>query len=695
MASDDHMVGLALGHARCDGAHAQLGDQLDADVGMGCHVFQVVDELCQIFNRVDVMVRRRRDQAHTGHRVTQKADVLRHLGARQLTAFARLGTLGHLDLDLIGTGQVFGGHAKTARGHLLDLGAQRVARQQGQIDFHLLVADDAPQRRTALDGNALEFIAVARRVFAALARVAFAANAVHGHRQGGMGFSGYGTQRHGTGGKALDDFRSGFNLIQGNGFGRVELELEQTAQGHVATALVVDDLGIFFVRAEVVGTGAVLQLGNRVGCPHVVFTTAAPGVFAARIEHGGQHRVVAECGLVHANGFFGDVKNANALDTAGGAGEVLGNGFGVQTNGFEQLGTAVRHVGGHAHLGHDFGQAFANRFDVVVNGFVGRQIAGQLGMHGGQRLHRQIRVHGFCAITGQHGEVVHLARAAGLHHQTCAGAQAFFHQVLVNSRQGQQGWDGHLGGGDGPVADDQDVVAALDVVHGFGAQRCQLGLHTLMAPGQGIGDVQGGAFELALGHALDVAQLGHVLEVEHRLAHLQAHRGVDLVDVEQIRLGADKRHQRHDDGLADRVDWRVGHLGKQLFEVVVERFVFVREHGQGAVIAHGTQGFFPIGGHGCHQELEVFLGVTKRLLAVEQRNAALLWAAHRVLGHIVQTDAQVFNPLLVGLAVGQTGLEFFVVDHAALFQVDQEHLAGLQTPFANNLALGHRQHARL
>jgi nanoRNase/pAp phosphatase (c-di-AMP/oligoRNAs hydrolase) len=37
---------------------------------------------------------------------------------------ARLGALGHLDLDLVGIDQVFGGHAKAAGSNLLDGGTQ-------------------------------------------------------------------------------------------------------------------------------------------------------------------------------------------------------------------------------------------------------------------------------------------------------------------------------------------------------------------------------------------------------------------------------------------------------------------------------------------------------------------------------------------------------------------------------------------
>jgi hypothetical protein len=474
----------------------------------------------------------------------------------------------------------------------------------------------------------------------------------------------------------------------------VDLEFEQAAQRHVAAALVIDDLGVFLVGVPVVGAGAVLQLGNRVGAPHVLLAAGAPGVFAAGVQHGGQHRVVTKRRLVHADGFLGNLEDTDAFDPARRAGEVLGHRGAVEANGFEQLRAAVAHVGAHAHLGHDLRQALADRLDVVVDGFLGGQVAGQVLVDRRQGFHRQVGVHGFGAVTGQHTKVVHFARGAGFHHQTGGGAQAFAHQVLVNGRQGQQRGNRHLGGADGAVADDQDVLAALDRVHRFGAQRGQLGLHTLLAPEQRVGDVERDAAELAVGVPLDVAQLGHVGEVQDRLAHFQPHRRVDLVDVEQVGLGADEGHQRHHDGFADRVDRRVRHLREQLLEVVVERLVAVAQHGQRAVVAHRSDGLLAGLRHGCQQELDVFLGGAEGLLAVQQAHRALGRAGgFAVLLEVVEPDAQVLDPLLVGLAVGEVGLEFLVVDHAALFQVDQEHLAGLQAPLAHDLGVRHRQHA--
>ena len=63
MAADQDDVAVGLGHARGDRADADLGHELDADPRPGIAVLEVEDELGQVLDRVDVVVRRRADQA--------------------------------------------------------------------------------------------------------------------------------------------------------------------------------------------------------------------------------------------------------------------------------------------------------------------------------------------------------------------------------------------------------------------------------------------------------------------------------------------------------------------------------------------------------------------------------------------------------------------------------------------------------
>ena len=117
---DQHVVGVGLGHARRDRAHPDLGHQLHADPGARIDRLEVVDELRQVLDRVDVVVRRRRDELDARHRVAEPRDQLGDLVRRELAAFARLGALDDLDLQLFRPHQVLGGDAEARRGDLLD-----------------------------------------------------------------------------------------------------------------------------------------------------------------------------------------------------------------------------------------------------------------------------------------------------------------------------------------------------------------------------------------------------------------------------------------------------------------------------------------------------------------------------------------------------------------------------------------------
>ena len=152
VAGDEHHVGLGLGDAGRDRADADLGDQLDVDPGRRVDVLEVVDELRQVLNGVDVVVRRRRDQAHARGGVAGLGDPRPHLVAGQLPALARLGALGHLDLQVVGVDEVLGGDAE-------------------------------PSTRDLLDRRAPGRVVQPLRVLAALAGVGPAAEAVHRDRQ--------------------------------------------------------------------------------------------------------------------------------------------------------------------------------------------------------------------------------------------------------------------------------------------------------------------------------------------------------------------------------------------------------------------------------------------------------------------------------------------------------------------------------
>ena len=301
------VICFALRDTGSDRSDSDFTDQLDADARIRVRVFQIVNELRQIFNRINIMVWRRRNQADTRHRETQLRDVFRHFVARQLTAFSGFRALRHLDLDLIGTREIFGGDTEATRRDLLNFRAKRITF------FGCYGIANAMRAETRLQCLAFGQRDIALCVFAAFTRIRFAADAVHCNRKCGVRFCRNRAERHRTRGEAFDDFFRGFNLFQRHRCALFELEVKQSTQRFQFAGLVVDQCGVFFVSRCVVSPCRVLQLGDDLGRPHVLFAARTHSVFAARVKHFGKHGVVAERQLVQSHLLFGNFENADAL----------------------------------------------------------------------------------------------------------------------------------------------------------------------------------------------------------------------------------------------------------------------------------------------------------------------------------------------------------------------------------------------
>jgi len=156
MAGNRDEIRVSLCDTRRDGTHPRLGDELHGHERGGIDLLQVEDQLREILNGIDIVMRGRGDEPHARSREAQLRDAFVDLVARQLAALAGFGTLGHLDLQDFGIHQVLRRHAEAARGDLLDL-------------------------RTLLS-------AVADRVLTALTGVGARAEPVHRYRECLVGF---------------------------------------------------------------------------------------------------------------------------------------------------------------------------------------------------------------------------------------------------------------------------------------------------------------------------------------------------------------------------------------------------------------------------------------------------------------------------------------------------------------------------
>ncbi len=377
--------------------------------------------------------------------------------------------------------------------------------------------------------------------------------------------------------------RDRLDLLDRDGAARGRLQAQQAAQRAQLLGLVVDGGRVLLEDLVALRPRGVLELEHRLRVEEVELALAAPLVLAPDLELAmgplGRPRLVGQAvPRRHLGGQHGE---PDAADAARGAGEVLVDHGAVEADRLEDLGAGVGGHGRDAHLRHHLEHALARRLDVVAARLArGDTLEQPLGDHVVDRVEREVRVDRRRPVPDEQRHVVHLAGVAGLDDQPDLGPRLLAHQVVVHGRGEQQRRDGRPVGRRVAVREDDDVGALRDGLR-HPAPHLVDGAPQRLAPGgrgrarpTRLADVEepvdGEGLEAGrLAVLVDVHQLGQVVAVDDRQRQddlaARARRGL-----EQVGLGADGGRERRHQLLADGVERRVGHLGEELGEVVVE-----------------------------------------------------------------------------------------------------------------------------
>jgi len=142
--------------------------------------------------------------------------------------------------------------------------------------------------------------------------------------------------------------------------------------------------------------------------------------------------------------------------------------------------------------------------------------------------------------------------------------------------------------------------------------------------------------------------------------------------------------QAHHQLFAERIDRRIGDLGKTLLEVVVEEVGLGGEHRQGDVIAHAVGGLLALTGHVLDHQIEILGREPEGGLVLEQIEFAHRLGVLPGLG--LKAAALLLEPGAIGMAGRHLFLDLPVLQQATVFQVDGQHLARAEPTLFNDPA---------
>ena len=615
-------IGPGLGHATGDGADVLHGHELDRDLHAGLRSLEVVDELCQILNRIDVVVRRRADEVRALLGEADLGNFLGHLLTHQLATLAGLGPLGHLDLQLVGIDQVLGIHTEPTTCHLANLAAEAALHDVAVQRVHALLGFALGQHLVPERDVMLGRHVVPPAELAAFAGVAAPAQFVHCRGDGHVAVATERTVAHGRPTEVILHQVNGWDHgVLADGVARLHDGEEVTQHGgwalghhlaelgeaefHDARNLVVDHhrrCGVRHLAAVVGDVGLGVRRQHRFAQGHAYL-----GVVGVVVAVAAQHLHVL--GLLHPPlAILDQILKGQPTDAAGELAEVLHQ-LRAEAHGLEQHRPAIAFDGGDAHLADDLLQRIFEGFEQSFQGITRaeRHILLRLDVLPGDPFlddaQHQVRMHRIGPEADQHRHVVPFLDVAGLHDQAAPVTQALLAQVRVDRTEGQQAGDGvepRLARF--PIRDAQHMVALVDPILGLGPQFVEVGLEcrrTALQREDGIDAFEGiEVVELQLLHHGIVHDGAGQFHLLHR--QFVVPRGGQRLAMAQ-RTATEVGHQAHRPAFAVRVDGRVGHFRKGLLAVLEQRGVVRAEHREHAVVPHAAERFLLQLGHVLHE----------------------------------------------------------------------------------------------
>ena len=454
-------------------------------------------------------------------------------------------------------------------------------------------------------------------------------------------------------------------------------------------AHVVHGVGELLEGVVVTGEAGFLEQVDGLRVEEVLFLAAAELVGAAVFQlHVDVKAQRVEGCVVQGLHVSLNVLEADAAHTAHRAGEILVDDVLGDADGLEDLAALVALDGGDAHLRGDLHDAAQHSLVVVVHGgviiLVQQAVVDELA----DGLMGQIGVDGTGTVAQQSGKVMHFMRLGALEDESQCGALLGADEVLGHRRHRQQAGDGHMVLVNVPVGQDDDVgtlfISAVylkeDAVDGL----FEAGVLVVV-------DGDSGDFEARDVHVLDAEK---VSGREDGIVDLE-HLAVFGLVFQQVAVCAHIDAGGGDDLLADGVDGWVRDLCKTLLEVVEERRVLAAENGKRGIGTHCAGRLCALTCHGQDEGADVLILVAEHLLQAQQVVAGIAGGLDVGDLEVLQLDEVAVDPLAVRLTAGVVFLQLLVVHDFALDGVHQQHLAGAETVFDQNVLRLTGQHAHL
>ena len=573
----------------------------------------------------------------------------------ELSPLARFRTLRDLDLDLFRTAEIGGRHTESSGSHLLDLG----------------VSDRA---ETAF-------------VFTALPAVGLGADAVHRFRDALVRLGRNRSQTHRGTGEPFEDSLFRLHFLDRYRLA-IAFEFEEIPN-HLLVA-VFDDLFQFFVILPSTRDGGVSELSDRVGCEIVVLLTVDVFVETTHVQRKEFSQMLVNEGfpMVPVDARF-DIAVSQARHKDVRVAKTVFDDIFRKSEYVEKRGIPVRCDRGDPHFRHDLQdartQCAVHLFEFVAHLVFGHRFFCKKLIDRGVE---HVRIDGRGAVRQQAGRGMGIDHFARDRDDADEVADSRIQQRVVQTPDRHRHRDRFVVFVEAVVIENDDADAVvLDILDDVVNEIFEAPLQILLV-GRTVGSVFVVGSEPGMVLVAETFENFEFFARENRRGGFETLRMVGIF-VENVVDLPESRIDAHDDLFTNRIDRRVRDLGEFLLEEIGEAALHFRKGGHRRIVAHRSCRLFAILDHRFDDLIDHLLGDVEIALLFRQLfEVVSLQIVVRFLDKLLQIDHLLVEPLGVGLRVFEIFVDFVVFENRTVFEIETDHLTGLQAPPFEDVFVG-------
>lgn len=645
------MVGERIGEKGWKSEKEKLRKKIERNIGWRIEVFKVVDEMRKILNRVDVMVRRRRNEEKKRSGVEGIGDGRIEIVKRKMEELEGIWEMRKIDMDKIGIEEILSSKKEKERGKMIDWRELRVRSEIRKRVEKIRIIEE-------IEGVRIE------------------ENGVNREGKSGMRIYGDREEGNGEGWEKIEDISWRIKIIDGKGIkekliGKEDIEKEENGIG--MRRIGVENNSILGESVWIGSEKRMLKIWKRIRRKNMRIEENKIGILEEELERVKKKGIIEERIGVKEKGLLRDIVEKKELDGSGGEEEEIVKEISNEEERIENMREEIGMIGRDKNIGNEIEDEIENRIDVEIEKLMIVELRRKLEeeMNVEKSVEGEIGIDRLGEIEWEEGKMMKLERIERLKKKKERGEKKIEDKVMVKGRSRKKGRDRNKVRKEMEVGEDEDVIEEMK---GW-LREVEKKIDGEMNKGREIESIIGDVESIGIEEVLSVEDRKDILKIEIGKDGMEKLKKIEERGEEKIEDVWKRENEGEEDNkklIEDRIDRRVSKMWEVMIEIGVKKIRIVGNGRNWSIGENGEDGLMKSGRNRRNKEIGILMSIEEGMMEVEKDK--IIEKRKRIERvEVLKNEMSIGKKMIVRVIMRDMRIDLIIGDDEELLNVDKKN----------------------